>query len=503
MSSDRTPTREARSGTAPDIQSATRLRIAKAELSLSARKRGATRYAPRATTKAIEPEKVPPLILEIGERFTRIGFSKEVFPRECIRTSIHFKQRRNVLSGMSRRRTGTNMSEDDWLTALTPSIHAMYFKILLAMPKDRRVLIVENPFWPIAMKHALARILYSLGVTNLQFVPLMMMPLYASGASSGTVVDVGFGETRVQVCNEGLIEPKSLLASAVGMQDCIDFMRTELLKANSDGSTHSPSDASDEKVPATGPGSDSDQHATAPLATLLTTEVLEDIICRSCFVLNRLTPVYDEKGGLSEDSHSSSIPDRKMRLKGGRQITIPGPVRARAADAMFGYNPNGNSIAEAVLDSILKCQRDVRARAVQGIILSGGASMIPGFEARFYTELDAAFDMAIARELSALRAHVRPLQSQFPRYLQHWIGASLLGTVTLGAGSTFFVSKEDYEKDSSIIHDWTRHVPDFHPKPEFLEPTPIATETLPSTGTFDSIAEEQEEEEDGDDETTF
>ena len=64
-------------------------------------------------------------------------------------------------------------------------------------PKDRRVLVCENTFWPANFKFALAQALFEYDVPALLFLPSLILPLYTTKMRAGLVVDIGARETRV------------------------------------------------------------------------------------------------------------------------------------------------------------------------------------------------------------------------------------------------------------------------------------------------------------------
>ncbi|KAG8930195.1 hypothetical protein FRC01_003164 [Tulasnella sp. 417] len=69
-------------------------------------------------------------------------------------------------------------------------------------------------------------------------------------------------------------------------------------------------------------------------------------------------------------------------------LVIPGWIRERAAEVLFeGGDIDERSVAELILDSLLKVPVDLRKTLASSILVVGGTAMLPGFIQRLHTEL--------------------------------------------------------------------------------------------------------------------
>lgn len=81
----------------------------------------------------------------------------------------------------------------------------LYFKQLLANPRDRSVVLVESVYSPSWLRELLARAFFThFAVPAILFVPAHLASLFAIGKSTGLIVDVGYLETHVTPVFEGV-----------------------------------------------------------------------------------------------------------------------------------------------------------------------------------------------------------------------------------------------------------------------------------------------------------
>lgn len=69
-------------------------------------------------------------------------------------------------------------------------------------------------------------------------------------------------------------------------------------------------------------------------------------------------------------------------------LRVPGWIRERAAELFFEDGDiDESSLAELILDSLLKAPMDLRKELASAILVSGGTAMLPGFIARLHVEI--------------------------------------------------------------------------------------------------------------------
>ncbi|KAH7884756.1 actin family [Phlebopus sp. FC_14] len=218
-------------------------------------------------------------------------------------------------------------------------------------------------------------------------------------------------------------------------------------------------------------------------------------------------------------------------------LVIPGWIRERAAEVLFeGGDVDESSVAEVILDALLKVPVDLRKTLASSILVTGGTAMLPGFIPRLHAELVRAIDAPTTSPRQPSRpgrpvppvydryAALRPLVAHFailnnpspqissstrananagkaPAFspaCMAWVGGSLAGSLKTGGvelarekwDEASSAQKEDDDDDMatstvthghatrSVIPDWTRTPlplgapPAVTPKPPLASPSP-------------------------------
>ncbi|KAF8577782.1 actin-domain-containing protein [Ramaria rubella] len=83
------------------------------------------------------------------------------------------------------------------------------------------------------------------------------------------------------------------------------------------------------------------------------------------------------------------VPPISQQTGTGRgTLIIPGWIRERASELLFATGDvDESSVAEVILESLLKVPRDLRKDLASSILVVGGTAMLPGFIPRLHTEL--------------------------------------------------------------------------------------------------------------------
>lgn len=77
-------------------------------------------------------------------------------------------------------------------------IRHMFNHELLVDSKSQRVVVLENPKWPVAIKEIITKVfLRKLRCTSITFYPAPVLEMVAAGIRSGVVIDIGWEETTI------------------------------------------------------------------------------------------------------------------------------------------------------------------------------------------------------------------------------------------------------------------------------------------------------------------
>ncbi|KAF8312521.1 actin-like ATPase domain-containing protein [Clavulina sp. PMI_390] len=385
------------------------------------------------------------IVIDPGSRVWKVGFSGEGRPREVFAVSDP-RTGAPLWPDFSGRSTA---ERDDALITmenrLQDILRKVFFELLLADPKARKVVLVENPLLPIAVKDSLVRVLFlNLLVPSVSFAPSHLLALIATGRLSGLVLDCGYVDTVSLPIFGSRPLFTSMRSTPVAGMRLNAHIRSLILKYA-------------RYTPPMGVVSSAVPQATAVPDDVLTDSVLEDIKTRMCFVSEPLlvssrpnspiasttqdtTGTGDEsQSDASERERSSSSTSMRMDIDPRRRslgsqptrarvsrttghlrdhymqqsnatelalripgpatvapnaivsratLTIPGWVRERAAEMLFDSGDLDESgCAELILDSLLKTPVDLRKELAGSIVVSGGTSMLPGFITRLHMEI--------------------------------------------------------------------------------------------------------------------
>ncbi|KAH9847690.1 actin-domain-containing protein [Lenzites betulinus] len=118
------------------------------------------------------------------------------------------------------------------------------------------------------------------------------------------------------------------------------------------------------------------------------------------------------------DIHMRVDPPPAQQTGTGRgMLIIPGWIRERAAEVLFeGGDVDESSVAEVILDCLLKVPVDLRKTLASTILAVGGTPMLPGFIPRLQAELVRAVTRPATPSSSPPSRAGRPRPATYDRY---------------------------------------------------------------------------------------
>ncbi|KAH8387864.1 hypothetical protein KR093_009943 [Drosophila rubida] len=354
----------------------------------------------------------PPIVLDIGNAYTKLGFAAEAYPRMIIPTEL-------VLTTTGETKQLFDYTQTDQLyDQLVDFLQTIFFKHLLVSPKERKFVLVENVCGQSVIRETLARALFMhFDVSSVLFVSSHLTALSTLAVSTGLVVDIGYSETTVMPVFSGVQIMSAFKDHSYGSCAVHAEIKRQLL-------------------------------ATGVKESLLSEQVLEDIKLRTCFVttLERAQAKINEQPQQPPPSVDYAICDDDA------VIQIPGTLRESVYEILFEQNNERDSLPHLILRAILDCSRDVRRALVESIFVIGGGSMVQGLLARLKAELQLLLEND-----NYYAAHFHgELQFKFyscigKQNFTAWLGGAL-------CGATDLIQSRSLSKEAYLRHE---HVPDW------------------------------------------
>jgi len=367
-----------------------------------------------------------PVVLDNGSGVLKAGFAGENEPK-CVFPSIvgrpkHTRVMAGALEGDFF--IGNKAQEHRGMLAIShPMEHgivknwddmekiwsSVFTDILKTSAEEHPVLITEPPMNPRRSREKLAEIFFeTFNAPSLNISMQAMLALYASGKTTGVVLDSGDGVTHCVPLYEGFSLPHSIRRMDLAGRDVTHQLQLLLRKAG---------------------------HSFTTSAEL---QIVQQIKEQCCYV------AYDP----AKEEEEHPLP-KSFRLPDGSSIQI-GPEAFRAAEILFRPHMVGKEyggLHDMVVESISMSDIDLRRDLYQNILLSGGTTMTEGLGKRLLSEVKS----------KCVRDMKIKILAPPERKISTWIGGSILAS--LGTFRKMSISAEEYKDDSGdkrdIVHNKT------------------------------------------------
>jgi actin-related protein len=387
------------------------------------------------------------VILDFGSTSTRIGFSGEDCPRLSFPTVVaRGPDRPDVFAkAYSLRNTPevtvsrvVNRGLITDFAGFELLAQNVFDTLNLARDPNAPLLLTESALAPKEHREEVTDILFDkVRAESLYFASAPVLALYASGRTTGLVIEMNDGTCNTVPVFEGFALFHSILQSDIGGADISAIFGETALKG--------------QKLP------------PKPYGGEIVTYMKEKY-CFACPSRADFLTMMDARPSKNNNNNSGAAAAAAAGLTvrhelPDKEVLVMGPERALAAECLLdpqliptgvpGIEPNPpphaarRGIHQLAIESVRKCDQDIAPQLFNNIVFSGGGSLIKGLPERVAADIQEQVPSERLRSYAGTERQLAP-----------WVGASILAS--LPTFQDMWVTRQEYEECGAMKKALTR-----------------------------------------------